>query len=251
VRLIVAGRGYQRTICGDSVAVTVADFDGGCPISFPDVYLVIGTLEAVVHEPLPRGRKRTEVNGILQIACTGVAGALDAHLDLEAHAFQQHPACSGDVLKYQLRRCARHNAVLSRKRGGVQAGVIAQQAGRVPNLFAIGRPAETAASGVDRRQALEVAFTVDHRDRAAVIGNHRMIDKGNMLTIRTDAHVIDPAWRFVQHLAYGIFQPLFAAFTAYHGEILAIASDVGLVNVLQDGPRRAAVQRHAGEGAAL
>ena len=50
-----------------------------------------------------------------------------------------------------------------------------------------------------------------------------------------DTYIADPARSFKQYFAYGEFKALLATIAPHHSEIFAVAGDVGVINVIQDG----------------
>src|SRR5215469_5562486 len=97
----------------------------------------------------------------------------------------------------------------------------------------------------------DAALAIHHGDVPPVIGCERMIDECHFTAVGADTHIADPAIGLEKYLADGKFKALLAAIAPHDSKVFAVARDVGVVDILQDRTRRATIDRHTRERAAL
>ena len=76
-----------------------------------------------------------------------------------------------------------------------------------------------------------------------------MIHEGDPIALRRDARVIQVACGFIEHLADGIRELILPVDPAHHREFGAIRRPVGLLHIVEQVTRRAAIHGHAGQRA--
>ena len=82
--------------------------------------------------------------------------------------------------------------------------------------------------------------TVDDGDRARVVALNRVVQERDLVAVRRDPRVGDPAGGLVEDLPDGILEPDLPALLTNDGETLAVRGPVGPEHVLEDLLRRAA-----------
>src|SRR2546426_6631175 len=77
---------------------------------------------------------------------------------------------------------------------------------RKPNLLARGMPSQSEHIGKRAGERLAVACTIHHHDAAATIPEDGVINKGDLLPVRRNPRIADPAFGRVDSLAKRILQ---------------------------------------------
>src|SRR6266851_6298075 len=74
-----------------------------------------------------------------------------------------------------------------------------------------------------------------------------MIEESDLIALRRDSGMTDPAPGFEQNFANGKFQAVGGAYSAHYGQFLAVRRPVSPERVFQKGARRSSALRRAGE----
>ena len=115
-----------------------------------------------------------------------------------------------------------NQTLATRKIDGVDAPFESGSGRRKPNLFPVWGPCQSFLCFPVGGENFLASCKIDYRNGATVVRVDRVVEKCDLVALRRDPRVADPARSFVQNMAQGKFQTLFAGHFAHNGEHLPI-----------------------------
>ena len=192
------------------------------------------------HDGLSVGREVAQSYPVEpgQVALSSRIRRQPEDVESKSVARHQHTSVAGDIVYRQVAGDARDQALSTCERHRTKLFGLISHCRREPDLIPL------------TRERLLFAVAVDNHDPPAVVVLDRVIHKGDQVAFWRDARVTEIAARFVQHVAYRVFELIASVFPAHHREPGAVGRPVCLLHIFEDFARRAAGERDPRQRAA-
>ena len=144
----------------------------------------------------------------------------------------QNAAVFGNILKGQRAGHASDDALPARRRDGMEGP--AGDACREPDLGGVREPGQALAASEGFRDRRLLSCEIHDRNRAAVVADDGMVQKGDPVALGRDARVSDPAVRLEENLADRVLQPGPPIHGTGDGELLPVGRPVRKLDAFEE-----------------